>query len=62
MQQAPSRRNTLQTSPKSAYHFPVGHSHGFPFLHPDYVPFVPTSGNVEIDRDHEEKAGLEGDE
>jgi hypothetical protein len=52
----------LQTSPKSAYHFPVGPSHGFPVLHPDYVPFVPTLGNVEIDREHEENAELEGDE
>lgn len=52
----------MQTSPKSAYHFPAGPSHGFPFLHPDYVPFIPALGNVEIDRDHEDKVELEGDE
>ncbi len=52
----------MQTSPESAYHFPVGPSHGFPFLHQDYVPFILTSGNVVIDREHEEKVELEGDE
>lgn len=51
----------MQTSPKSAYHFPAGQSHGFPFLHPDYVPFVLAQGNVEIDREHEVKVELEGD-
>lgn len=40
----------------------MGPTHGFPFLHPDYVPFIPTPVNVEIDRDHEEKPELEGDE
>jgi hypothetical protein len=52
----------LKTSPKSAYHFPAGPSHGFPFLHPEYVPFIPILRNVEIDREHEEKVELDGDE
>jgi len=42
--------------------FSTGPSHGFPFLHPDYVPFIPDVGNVEIDREHEDKVDLEGDE
>ena len=46
---------------REAYHFPAGLSHGFPFLHPDYVPFIPIPVNVEIDMEHEYKPELEGE-
>jgi len=44
-----------------AYHIPNTPVHGFPWEDPSYVPFVPVSRNLIVDRDHDEKPELELD-
>ena len=51
-----STSNFKSTYPdKQAYNFPEGKSHGFPWLHPDYIPWKITLINILEERDFEEK-------